>query len=149
MYFTYINLSIFNPIGVEEELSMNKDSSLPKGNNKQEKYWLYILSNSKPNGPLYLGDTLCLNTRMNEHHAGVRRDYAHYHRLDRLVYFEVWNDYDKFVARLRRVRNWPRDMRLLLIESLNPDWSDLLPQFMAEHTGKNVDQALKSQEKAA
>ena len=24
-----------------------------KGNNKQEKYWLYILSNSKPNGPLY------------------------------------------------------------------------------------------------
>jgi putative endonuclease len=149
MYFTYIDLSIFNPIGVEEELSMNKDSSLPKNNSKQEKFWLYILSNSKPNGPLYLGDTLCLHTRMNEHHAGVRRDYAHYHRLDRLVYFEVWNDYDKFVARLRRVRNWPRDMRLLLIESLNPEWVDLLPQFVAEHTVKADDQDLKPQEKAA
>ncbi|BET26126.1 putative GIY-YIG superfamily endonuclease [Limnobacter thiooxidans] len=149
MYFTYIDLSIFNPIGVEEELSMNKDNGLPNSNSKQEKYWLYILSNSKPNGPLYLGDTLCLYTRMNEHHAGVRRDYAHYHRLDRLVYFEVWNDYDKFVARLRRVRNWPRDMRLLLIESLNPEWVDLLPQFVAEHTGKNNDQNIKQQEKAA
>jgi putative endonuclease len=147
MYFTYIDLSIFNPIGVEEELSMNKDSGLQ--NPKQEKYWLYILSNSKPNGPLYLGDALCLYTRMNEHHAGVRRDYAHYHRLDRLVYFEVWNDYDKFVARLRRVRNWPRDMRLLLIESLNPEWVDLLPQFVAEHTGKSNDRDLKQQEKAA
>lgn len=129
---------------------MNKDiSGLPKGDSKQEKYWLYILSNSKPNGPLYLGDTLCLYTRMNEHHAGVRRDYAHYHRLDRLVYFEVWNDYDKFVARLRRVRNWPRDMRLLLIESLNPEWVDLLPQFVAEHNGKSNEHDLKHQEKAA
>jgi putative endonuclease len=147
MYFTDNDLSIFNPIGVEEELSMNKDTGLH--NSKQEKYWLYILSNSKPNGPLYLGDALCLHTRMNEHHAGMRRDYAHYHRLDRLVYFEVWNDYDKFVARLRRVRNWPRDMRLLLIESLNPEWVDLLPQFLAEHAERSAELENKRQEKAA
>lgn len=70
---------------------------------------------------------------MEEHRLGLRRDYAHYHRLDRLVYFEVWHDQEKFIARLRRVRNWPRDMRLLLIESLNPDWEDLLPQFLMEH----------------
>jgi predicted GIY-YIG superfamily endonuclease len=64
-------------------------------------------------------------TRLKEHWAGERRDFAHYHRLDRLVYFETWNCPDKFAARLRRVRNWPRDMRLLLIESLNPEWKDL------------------------
>lgn len=96
-------------------------------------YWLYILSNNKPNGPLYLGDTDCLSTRMEEHKQGLRRDYAHYHRLDRLVYFEVWDDYEKFVARLRRVRNWPRDMRLLLIESLNADWKDLSYEFIGDH----------------
>mgnify|MGYP006164328589 FL=1 len=116
---------------------------------KQEKYWLYILSNSKPNGPLYLGDTTCLLERMGEHQAGLRRDYAHYHRLDRLVYFEVWADHDKFVARLRRVRNWPRDMRLLLIESLNPEWHDLLPQLYAEHSRRGAELEVKSQEKAA
>lgn len=116
---------------------------------KQEKYWLYILSNNKPNGPLYLGDTACLHERMDEHHAGLRRDYAHYHRLDRLVYFEVWTDHDKFVARLRRVRNWPRDMRLLLIESLNPDWDNLLPQFQAEYSRKHSNNDASKQEKAA
>ena len=106
---------------------MLKDIGLPKGNDTQEKYWLYMLSNSKPNGPLYLGETLCLYSRMKEHHAGTRRDFAHYHRMERLIYFEVWNDHEKYLARMRRVRNWPRDMRLMLIESLNPEWIDLLP----------------------
>lgn len=98
----------------------------------QKEYWLYMLSNSKPNGPLYLGDTNCLATRMQEHLEGKRRDYAHYHRLDRLVYFEVWEDEEKFKARIRRVRNWPRDMRLLLIESLNPDWNDLSEEVLTK-----------------
>lgn len=93
-------------------------------------FWLYMLSNSKPNGPLYLGDTDCLSQRMLDHLEGKRRDYAHYHRLDRLVYFEIWDDEDKFKARLRRVRNWPRDMRLLLIESLNPTWDDLVEEVL-------------------
>jgi putative endonuclease len=53
------------------------------------------------------------------------------------------------VARLRRVRNWPRDMRLLLIESLNPDWDNLLPQFLNEYSVKRVAEPSKDQEKAA
>lgn len=130
-------------------MSKIPDNNLDHTARKQEKYWLYILSNTKPNGPLYLGDAICLHSRMKEHHAGLRRDYAHYHRLDRLVYFEVWSDHDKFVARLRRVRNWPRDMRLLLIESLNPEWHDLLPQFLAEQSAKDQVQEKKGQEKAA
>ena len=109
---------------------MLKDIGLPKGNDTQEKYWLYMLSNSTPNGPLYLGEALCLYSRMKEHHAGTRRDFAHYHRMERLIYFEVWNDYDKYLTRMRRVRNWPRDMRLMLIESLNPEWIDLLPHLV-------------------
>ncbi|HEX4844401.1 MAG TPA: GIY-YIG nuclease family protein [Limnobacter sp.] len=121
--------------------SLSRDTAAPQ-------YWLYILSNAKPSGPLYLGDTTDLIVRMEEHHAGLRRDYAHYHRLDRLVYFEVWDDLDKFNARLRRVRNWPRDMRLLLIESLNPDWEDLQPRLreQAEHGQKPVE---RDEEKAA
>lgn len=104
----------------------------PSQSEDNNQFWLYMLSNSKPNGPLYLGDTTCLASRMREHLAGDRRDYAHYHRLDRLVYFEVWDDVEKFNARLRRVRNWPRDMRLLLIESLNPGWEDLVEEVI-EH----------------
>ena len=116
---------------------------------EQKTYWLYILSNSKPNGPLYLGDTDCLLSRMEEHKQGLRRDYAHYHRLDRLVYFEVWNDYDKFVARLRRVRNWPRDMRLLLIESLNAQWNDLSLQLRTDQNSNSASTTLQIREQAA
>lgn len=146
---TYKHLLPLQSNGAEDELSKNLDSSLSDTTRKQAKYWLYILSNNKPNGPLYLGDTDCLATRMEEHLQGLRRDYAHYHRLDRLVYFEVWTDHDKFVARLRRVRNWPRDMRLLLIESLNPDWDNLLPQFLNEYSVKKVEKSEEDQEKAA
>lgn len=85
---------------------------------------------------------------MQEHFDGLRRDYAHYHRLDRLVYFEVWHDADKFNARLRRVRNWPRDMRLLLIESLNPNWNDLHPEFLREY-GQADHRIDKAQSRAA
>jgi putative endonuclease len=103
-----------------------------EANSLKKEFWLYMLSNSKPNGPLYLGNSTCLATRMQEHLNGERRDYAHYHRLDRLVYFEVWDDEEKFNARLRRVRNWPRDMRLLLIESLNPEWENLTDEFISK-----------------
>jgi putative endonuclease len=133
----------------EDKLSTQTNANPEQANNKQTAYWLYILSNNKPNGPLYLGDTICLETRMEEHKQGLRRDYAHYHRLDRLVYFEVWHDLDKFTARLRRVRNWPRDMRLLLIESLNTNWQDLLPSFLAEHSQKTETATSEAQEKAA
>lgn len=135
--------------GAEKQLNKIPEPSLQDTARTFDKHWLYILSNSKPNGPLYLGDCNCLMTRMDEHMQGMRRDYAHYHRLDRLVYFEVWSDEDKFIARLRRVRNWPRDMRLLLIESLNPDWDDLLPQFMAEYAVNREQSSPGGQEKAA
>jgi putative endonuclease len=92
-------------------------------------YCLYMLSNDTYQGPLYLGDTTDLGQRMLDHLNGERRDFAHYHKLERLVYFENWDDPEKFTARLRRVRNWPRDMRLLLIESLNPNWDDLTHHF--------------------
>lgn len=114
-------------------MNSSHQSNPPTGAKKPE-FWLYMLSNNKSSGPLYLGDTACLITRMAEHKAGLRRDYAHYHRLERLVYFEVWHDSEKFSARLRRVRNWPRDMRLLLVESLNPEWRDLLPELALQQS---------------
>jgi putative endonuclease len=105
-------------------------------------YWLYMLSNQTYQGPLYLGDTSELTQRMVEHLNGERRDFAHYHKLERLVYFESWTDPQKFAARLRRVRNWPRDMRILLIESLNPGWDDLSGKIF-ESMGVDQQQALK------
>ncbi|WP_370262671.1 GIY-YIG nuclease family protein [Limnobacter sp.] len=128
-------------------MSQAKQSGL-SGETTAPQYWLYILSNSKPSGPLYLGDTTDLLNRMKEHHAGLRRDYAHYHRLDRLVYFEVWDDHEKFTARLRRVRNWPRDMRLLLIESLNPEWENL-EYRLGEHAAPSETFKKRGEEKAA
>ena len=130
-------------------LKTNLKPNFQSSSEVTQEYWLYILSNKKANGPLYLGDTTCLRSRLGEHQQGLRRDYAHYHRLDRLVYFEVWNNLEKFNARLRRVRNWPRDMRLLLIESLNPDWDDLVDQFADTDNLEQAKKIEKPREKAA
>jgi putative endonuclease len=108
---------------IKKEVNMNNQSQ------NSNTHWLYMLSNDTYQGPLYLGDTTDLSQRLVDHLNGERRDFAHYHKLERLVYFESWDNNDKFSARLRRVRNWPRDMRLLLIESLNPNWDDLTNHF--------------------
>jgi len=114
-------------------------STVPQAVNN---YWLYMLSNDTFQGPLYLGDTTDLTFRMVEHLKGERRDFAHYHKLEKLVYFECWSDPNKFAARLRRVRNWPRDMRILLIESLNPNW-DELSEKLFDSMGMDKQELLK------
>jgi putative endonuclease len=49
---------------------------------------------------------------------------AHY-GVDRLVWFEMYDDPTEAIAREKAVKRWRRDWKIRLIEEQNPEWRDL------------------------
>jgi putative endonuclease len=91
--------------------------------------YVYILA-SRKNGTLYIGVTNDLVRRAHEHRqdaaAGFTRDYA----IKRLVYFESYDDIRTAIQREKTLKHWLRAWKVALIETTNPDWSDLFPTLM-------------------
>ncbi len=89
-----------------------------------KEYYVYILA-SKQNGTLYIGMTDDLERRMREHKAKEVNGFTKKHSIDKLMYFETFeNSYEAF-KRERQMKKWLRKWKLELIEKENPNWHDL------------------------
>ncbi|MDP3254706.1 MAG: GIY-YIG nuclease family protein [Bosea sp. (in: a-proteobacteria)] len=88
--------------------------------------WVYLLA-SKKGGTLYVGGTNSLSRRVSEHRDGEGSEFAHKHRVFRLVYAEHHDDPDAAIAQEKRIKHWRRAWKIELIESSNPRWNDLYP----------------------
>lgn len=87
-------------------------------------YFVYILASDTHE--LYIGITNDLARRLSEHGSGQDpQSYSHRHRTTRLVYFEMTTDVRSAIQREKQLKRFPRQRKLELIESLNPDWRDL------------------------
>jgi putative endonuclease len=93
-----------------------------------ERFFVYILTN-RPKGVLYVGVTGDLIRRISEHQgkfvAGFTRDYG----VIKLVYFEEHASILEARARERTMKRWRRAWKISLIETMNPEWSDLSEQL--------------------
>ena len=49
--------------------------------------------------------------------------------MNRLVYFEEDNDPRDAIAREKQLKRWRRSWKLELIESMNPQWNDLINEL--------------------
>ena len=87
-------------------------------------YYLYILTNKK-NGTLYVGVTNNLERRMFEHKHKLVEGFTKKYRLDRLIYFEVFQYVNDAIKREKNIKKWKRQWKINLIEEENPDWEDL------------------------
>jgi len=47
--------------------------------------------------------------------------------VNRLVYYEVFQDVFAAIQREKTIKKWPRQWKINLIERENPDWADLYP----------------------
>ena len=77
-------------------------------------------------GTLYIGVTNNLNRRISEHSSGVGGLFSARYNLKRLVYFETFRDVRVAIAREKQLKRWHRQWKINLIESINPDWKDLM-----------------------
>ena len=96
---------------------------------KEHRYFVYILA-SKRNGTLYVGVTSDLASRIGQHRDQVMEGFTKRYGVHMLVWFEEFSDIYDAILREKRIKKWRRAWKLELIEKLNPDWNDLLPQIM-------------------
>lgn len=87
-------------------------------------YWVYILA-SAPNGTLYIGMTSDLVRRVYEYKSGDVDGFSHEHGVDRLVYFEGFDNPEYAISREKQLKKWRRDWKKNIIERQNPRWDDL------------------------
>ena len=90
--------------------------------NKQ--YYVYILF-SKQNGTLYVGVTNNLVKRVWQHKNNIVEGFTKRYSVDKLGYYEVFNDINSAIAREKQLKGGNRKAKLELIEINNPNWQDL------------------------
>jgi putative endonuclease len=90
--------------------------------------WLYILAN-KPGGMLYVGVTNDLVRRIFEHREGSVEGFTKRYNVKMLVYYERHETVPLAIQREKNIKHWPREWKIDLIISLNPEWRDLYDEI--------------------
>ena len=87
-------------------------------------YYIYILTNEN-NTTLYVGVTNDLPKRIYEHKNKFADDFSKKYNLNKLVYYELFNDVYSAIKREKQLKNWYRQWKINLIEQNNKKWEDL------------------------
>ena len=91
-------------------------------------YYIYIITN-KTNTTLYTGITSNLFSRIMEHREGIPGSFSKRYQLWKLVYYEVHPDKVSAINREKQIKAGSRQKKLDLINTMNPDWEDLLEEW--------------------
>jgi putative endonuclease len=91
-------------------------------------YHVYLLA-SRKQGTLYLGVTRDLVRRVYEHKEKIIPGFTSRYAVDRLVWFECYDDPTNAIEREKDIKKWRRAWKIRLIEQDNPDWTDLYPEI--------------------
>ncbi len=92
-----------------------------------EKYYVYILSSRKK--VLYVGMTDNLSRRTYEHKLGLVDGFTKKYNVNQLVYYESHPTLTNALKREKQLKNWHRQWKINLIESVNKDWKDLYTEI--------------------
>ncbi len=87
-------------------------------------YFVYIMA-SKKNGTLYVGVTNDLLRRVYEHKNHLAEGFSSTYNVHSLVWFESTASIEAAITREKQLKNWKREWKIALLESVNPHWNDL------------------------
>jgi putative endonuclease len=87
-------------------------------------FYTYIVASGR-NGTIYIGSTDDLSRRVQEHRFHERGGFTAKYDCRHLVWYEAHDTRESAFTRERRLKEWRRSWKLLLIEEANPTWSDL------------------------
>ena len=90
-------------------------------------YYVYIMTNSSKT--LYIGVTNDLARRGYEHKNKLIEGFTKKYNITKLVYYEIFNNIEDAIRREKQLKNWHRQWKINLIESVNKDWKDLFLEF--------------------
>lgn len=94
-------------------------------------YFVYIMTNRSKT--LYTGITGNLIDRVRRHKEGAGSQFTTKYKLDRLVYYERYEDVHKAIEREKQIKGWLRIKKIALIVSINPACRDLSVEWYEHH----------------
>jgi len=89
-----------------------------------KKGYVYILANIT-NRVLYTGVTSNLVKRVYEHKQHLVKGFTAKYSVEKLVYFEIYENVNQAIAREKQIKGGSREKKLRLIETINPTFEDL------------------------
>ena len=90
---------------------------------EERRYYVYILTNRSKT--LYVGVTNNLRRRVWEHKSGEGSEFCKHYKIDRLVYYERFENAGRAIWREKQIKGWLRIRKVQLILDMNPAWKDL------------------------
>lgn len=90
--------------------------------------FVYIMAN-KRNNVLYTGITSDLKKRIWEHKEKIAKGFTEKYNINKLVYFEIYNDPENAIVREKQIKAGSRDRKIELIRKINPEWKDLYSEL--------------------
>lgn len=87
-------------------------------------YSVYILTN-RTNSVLYTGVTNNLQRRIYEHKNKLSDGFTSRYNVNKLVYYEVFEDSREAIKREKSIKNLVRRKKIDLVGKFNPEWKDL------------------------
>ena len=96
---------------------------------KPKSFYVYIMTNSTRSHVLYTGVTGNLPRRVFEHKNKRTEGFTSRYNLTRLVYYEQFSYPDAAIDREKEIKDWRRNKKLALVESMNPRWYDLAAEW--------------------
>jgi putative endonuclease len=91
--------------------------------------YTYILTN-KWGTTLYVGVTSDIVRRVYEHKEKLADGFSKKYNLDKLVYYEAFDDIKDAILREKQLKSGSRKKKIDLINSVNPDWQDLYESIL-------------------
>ncbi len=91
-------------------------------------YYVYIMT-GKNNTVLYTGVTRDLKKRAYEHRNKMMEGFTKQYNLTKLVYYEVLSDPHEAIKREKQIKAGNRARKIELVNSFNPNWSDLYEEI--------------------
>ena len=93
-----------------------------------KKMYVYIITN-KSNGTLYIGVTNNLMRRIYEHKNKLIDGFSCKYSLDKLVFYEIYDDAENAIKREKQLKKWNRIWKVDLINKFNNSWADLYDEI--------------------
>ena len=87
-------------------------------------FYVYMMTN-KSRVVLYTGVTNSLEVRTWQHRQHAIDGFTKKYHVDRLVYYESFDDPRDAISREKEIKGWRRSKKNALVETLNPKWDDL------------------------
>ena len=74
---------------------------------------------------MYVGVTSKLPYPVRQHEERTFRGFTAQYDVDRLLYYETYDEVSMAIAREKQLKGWKRERKIAPVEKGNPEWKDL------------------------